>query len=350
MSIDSGNTFRVQWTNTTTDADADADTDAHAHGGGGDNSSGGTLFPTAATNCSSACAVHQGTCVCEVEVEVQPVFTDASTPPSAADADAGLTIGSPPPAHFGDGVYTVCNTTACAGSADVTIYTRGTAAAPLFDERAIFVIAPSGGNRSRLRFLANKVSVVRVAGGRFSFRNPPKFVSVLFPTQRDAEHETEALLDHLFYHRNVAPFIGRRLIQRLTTSNPSPRYVAAVSAAFISGVYSGVGSGAYGDMAATVAAIMLDREAGARLNQPVLVACACLQPSLCPSRTARCLLLRTRRCCTAARTCPSLHVFRCCSTSVTRTHACSPRCVQDLVPEPARMRLCLQFRHKQRES
>ena len=40
-----------------------------------------------------------------------------------------------------------------------------------------------------------------------------------------AEHETEALLDHLFEHDNTAPFIAIRLIQRLIGSNPTPRFV-----------------------------------------------------------------------------------------------------------------------------
>ena len=48
-------------------------------------------------------------------------------------------------------------------------------------------------------------------------------------------YETEALLDHLFFHPNTAPFIAHRLIQRMTTSNPSPTYVKAVSTAFSTG-------------------------------------------------------------------------------------------------------------------
>ena len=39
-------------------------------------------------------------------------------------------------------------------------------------------------------------------------------------------------LDAIFAHPNVAPFVGRQLIQRLVTSNPSPAYVARVAAAF----------------------------------------------------------------------------------------------------------------------
>ena len=90
----------------------------------------------------------------------------------------------------------------------------------------------------------------------------PHFVSFLEPTSVDAEHETEALLDHLFHHPNVAPFIAHRLIQRFTTSNPSPRYVGSVATAFSSGAHDGViYSGAYGDLSAAIAALLLDREA-----------------------------------------------------------------------------------------
>ena len=75
-------------------------------------------------------------------------------------------------------------------------------------------------------------------------------------------YETEAIIDHLFYHKNVAPFMATRLIQRLTTSNPSPRYVSTVANAFKAGAYNGVTySGRYGDIAATIAAVLLDREA-----------------------------------------------------------------------------------------
>ena len=77
-----------------------------------------------------------------------------------------------------------------------------------------------------------------------------------------AAEETDALIDHIFYHPNVAPFIGYRLIQRLVTSNPSPRYVQAVSTAFSTGSYNGkVYSGTYGDLGAAVAAVLLDKEA-----------------------------------------------------------------------------------------
>ena len=72
--------------------------------------------------------------------------------------------------------------------------------------------------------------------------------------------DIDGLLAHLFGHANVAPFIARKLIQRLTCSNPSPAYIAAVATAFSSGLYQGVGSGQRGDLAATVKAVYLHPE------------------------------------------------------------------------------------------
>jgi uncharacterized protein (DUF1800 family) len=63
-------------------------------------------------------------------------------------------------------------------------------------------------------------------------------------------------LDTLFNHPNVGPFIGKQLIQRLVTSNPSPAYVEAVASAF-----NNNGSGVRGDMSAVIRAIMLHPEA-----------------------------------------------------------------------------------------
>ena len=66
---------------------------------------------------------------------------------------------------------------------------------------------------------------------------------------RDAVHQ-------LFLHPNVGPFIGKQLIQRLVTSNPSPDYISRVAA-----VFADNGQGQRGDMGAVVKAILLDPEA-----------------------------------------------------------------------------------------
>jgi uncharacterized protein (DUF1800 family) len=72
----------------------------------------------------------------------------------------------------------------------------------------------------------------------------------------NADADLRIALDTLFNHPNVGPFIGKQLIQRLVTSNPSPAYVGRVAAAF-----NNNGLGVRGDMKAVWRAILLDPEA-----------------------------------------------------------------------------------------
>jgi uncharacterized protein (DUF1800 family) len=79
-----------------------------------------------------------------------------------------------------------------------------------------------------------------------------------------ANDSLEKTLDNVFYHPNVAPFIGKILIQHLVTSNPTPAYVGRVAAAF-----NNNGAGVRGDMKAVIKAILLDPEArGSRKTDP----------------------------------------------------------------------------------
>ncbi|WP_326515600.1 DUF1800 domain-containing protein [Cocleimonas sp. KMM 6895] len=71
-----------------------------------------------------------------------------------------------------------------------------------------------------------------------------------------AEDDMEAALDNIASHPNVAPFFSKLLIQRFTTSNPSPNYVERVAA-----VFNDNGQGEKGDLGAVVKAILLDQEA-----------------------------------------------------------------------------------------
>ena len=86
----------------------------------------------------------------------------------------------------------------------------------------------------------------------------------LIPAGNRADKDLALALDTLFNHPNVGPFIGRRLIQRLVTSNPSPEYVGRVAAKF-----NDNGKGVRGDMQAVIQAILLDTEAltGTRANR-----------------------------------------------------------------------------------
>lgn len=72
------------------------------------------------------------------------------------------------------------------------------------------------------------------------------------PAGQSAERDLESLLDILLTHPNTAPFVSRRLIQSLVTSDPSPEYMTRVSSVF---TQSG------GDIKAVVRTILLDPEA-----------------------------------------------------------------------------------------
>lgn len=97
---------------------------------------------------------------------------------------------------------------------------------------------------------------------------------LVVPSGQSGEADLEAALDNLFMHPNVGPFIGRRLIQRLVTSNPSPDYVRRVAA-----VFDDDGTCTRGNLFAVVKAILLDPEAlalpdpegtGGKLREPLL--------------------------------------------------------------------------------
>ena len=81
-------------------------------------------------------------------------------------------------------------------------------------------------------------------------------VSVPAGPQREAVADLELALDSIAAHPNVGPFISRRLIQRLVTSNPSPQYLARVSA-----IWADDGFGQRGNLGVVVRAILLDPEA-----------------------------------------------------------------------------------------
>jgi uncharacterized protein (DUF1800 family) len=79
-----------------------------------------------------------------------------------------------------------------------------------------------------------------------------RFLGVTIPAGTTARPSLATALNTLVNHPNTGPFIGRLLIQRLVTSNPSPAYVSRVAAAFVN---------SSGDMKAVIRAILLDDEA-----------------------------------------------------------------------------------------
>lgn len=79
---------------------------------------------------------------------------------------------------------------------------------------------------------------------------------LLVPAGGTARSDLQASLDNIFNHQNVAPFICFQLIQSFVTSNPSAEYIQRVS-----NVFNDNGFGERGDLAAVIAAILLDDEA-----------------------------------------------------------------------------------------
>ncbi len=88
------------------------------------------------------------------------------------------------------------------------------------------------------------------------------FLGTTIPENTPGEASLALALDTLVAHDNVGPFIGRQLIQRLVTSNPSPAYVQRVATTFADN-----GHGVRGDLGAVVRAVLLDDEAW-RADQP----------------------------------------------------------------------------------
>ncbi len=111
-------------------------------------------------------------------------------------------------------------------------------------------------------------------GGRFHDRESKTLINgVVIPPNLPIEEDLKRALDTLFLHDNVGPFIGKQLIQRFVTSNPSPAYVERVAR-----VFNDNGNGVRGDLGAVIKAILLDEESlnshtnpqGGKLKEPLL--------------------------------------------------------------------------------
>jgi uncharacterized protein (DUF1800 family) len=114
----------------------------------------------------------------------------------------------------------------------------------------------------------------------------------VLPANQTAQKDLADTLDALFQHPNTGVFIGRQLIQRLVTSNPSPGYVYRVGR-----VFADNGNGIRGDMGAVVRAILMDYEARSpqmiesasfgKLREPVLRTTALLRALGASSNSGR---------------------------------------------------------------
>jgi len=110
-----------------------------------------------------------------------------------------------------------------------------------------------------------------------------RFLGLRIPANTPAQKSIQLALDHIFAHDNLAPFISRQLIQRFVTSHPSANYIERVANSFTKGVFllpngGKVGNHERGDLSATLAAILFDKEARAdrpsstfgKVREPIL--------------------------------------------------------------------------------
>jgi len=81
-------------------------------------------------------------------------------------------------------------------------------------------------------------------------------LGVKIPAGQTAEQDARSVVNILLNHPNTGPFVGYRLIQSLVTSDPTPAFVARITA-----VFENDGKGVRGNLGAVVKAILLDPEA-----------------------------------------------------------------------------------------
>lgn len=99
-----------------------------------------------------------------------------------------------------------------------------------------------------------------------------QLVGLTLPAGQSVNADLDGVLDWLFHHPNTGPFLATRLIRALVKSNPTPAYIARISA-----VFAANGAGVRGDLRAVVRAILTDPEArqdqspadGGRLKDPI---------------------------------------------------------------------------------
>jgi uncharacterized protein (DUF1800 family) len=79
---------------------------------------------------------------------------------------------------------------------------------------------------------------------------------VTIPANQTVTADLEKVIDIVFNHPNVPPFVATRLIRALTTSNPTTAYIERIA-----DVFSDNGQGVRGDLKAVVTAILTDPDA-----------------------------------------------------------------------------------------
>jgi len=144
------------------------------------------------------------------------------------------------------------------------VFTGWSWACPDWPDNSCFFWASANGNADPDRGVKSMLGYPQ-----YHSTEEKSFLGTTIPAQSmsDPQASLRVALDALAAHPNVGPFIGKQLIQRLVTSNPSPQYVAAVAAAF---------NGSGGDLKAMLRAVLMHPEArrtsdgAGKLREPVL--------------------------------------------------------------------------------
>ena len=176
-----------------------------------------------------------------------------------------MRVGAFDPSMFDEGEYVIVGTESVEPDG-VTVYRKNNEADDFTTETVFRVMD----DNSRYRYLKNVRSIVRVCNGSFSYKNGPTFFDAADPEVISADHETEALFDHVISHPNVPPSVCLMLLQYSGYSDPAPHHVAKCSAAFISGKFTfssegketlEFGDGRRGHLGAVTASILLNEDA-----------------------------------------------------------------------------------------
>jgi uncharacterized protein (DUF1800 family) len=87
----------------------------------------------------------------------------------------------------------------------------------------------------------------------------------LVPANQTPLQDIQSMVNNVFAHPNTPVYVGKQLIQRLVTGNPSKAYVQRIVNVFVNN-----GAGVRGDLKAVVKAILMDPEArgGGSANDP----------------------------------------------------------------------------------
>ncbi|MCF6245041.1 MAG: DUF1800 domain-containing protein [Sulfurovum sp.] len=82
------------------------------------------------------------------------------------------------------------------------------------------------------------------------------------PSGQSCKEDIQGAINILMKHNNIAPFISKKLIMRLTMSNPKAAYVERVAR-----VFNDNGKGVKGDLKSVIKAILLDKSLWEEINQ-----------------------------------------------------------------------------------